>query len=240
MSQTENYTIFPLGDQAVTISFGNSISEVQNNKVLSLKHWIDSHPFAGLQDIVVAYSSLTVLYDLFEIKSHTKSTAFDYVKSMLESALAHAPDILATATREIRVPVCYDDEFGPDLISISDASKLTREEVIEIHAGKKYKVYMVGFLPGFAYMATVDERIAIARKQKPRTNVQEGSVGIAGIQTGIYPLSSPGGWQIIGRTPLKIFKPGDENPVMFEPGDSVEFYPITKKDFNSMAEQSRS
>ena len=240
MSQTENYTIFPLGDQAVTISFGNSISEAQNNKILSLQRWINSHPFHGLQDIVVAYSSLTIVYDLFQVKSHTKSTAFEYVKSVLEKALAHASGIPPVNTREIRIPVCYDDEFGPDLISVCDACKLTREEVIEIHAGKKYKVYMVGFLPGFAYMGSVDERIAIPRKQKPRTNVEEGSVGIAGIQTGIYPLSSPGGWQIIGRTPVKIFKPGDEKPVMFEPGDSVEFYPITKKDFETMADQSRS
>jgi inhibitor of KinA len=225
------FAIFSLGDQAVTISFGNSIDDEKHEQVVSLKNWIAQNKFHGLLDVVVAYNSLTVIYDLFVVKSHVKATAFEFVKSFIEKGVDESSSGIIASGKQIRIPVCYDEELAPDMVYLCDARKLTKEEVIEIHSGKKYKVYMVGFLPGFAYMAEVDSRITVPRKQKPREKVDAGSVGIAGTQTGIYPVSSPGGWQIIGRTPKKIFDRERDVPVLLEAGDVVEFFPISKKEF---------
>jgi inhibitor of KinA len=226
-----NFTIFPLGDQAVTVSFGNSISEEQNNKVIALKNWIEANLFPGIRDLVVAYSSLTISYDPYKVKSQTSGTASQFVSTFLRDALTKISSQENKSPGEIRIPVCYDDPFSPDLEFICNETKLTREEIINIHSKRKYKIYMIGFLPGFPYMAEVDKRIAIPRKEKPRSLVEAGSVGIAGIQTGIYPVNSPGGWQIIGRTPLKLLSTSDQIPVEMEAGDMVEFYPITKEEF---------
>jgi inhibitor of KinA len=225
------FSIFSLGDQAITISFGNSISEEVHDRIISLKHWVEQNKFVGFLDVIASYSSLTIVYDLFVIKSQATTSAFDFVKEFIETGIEQSLAVSMPPEKHVRVPVCYEDEFAPDMVFLCDARKLTREEVIEIHSGKKYKVYMVGFLPGFAYMAEVDQRIAVPRKLKPRDKIQAGSVGIAGIQTGIYPLNSPGGWQIIGRTPLKLFVPDRDVPVTIEAGDLIEFFPISKKEF---------
>lgn len=231
MSNLPDYTIFPLGDQATTISFGNSISEEQNNKVIALRNWIENNSFPGIRDLVVAYSSLTVIYDSYHVKSQTSDTAFQFVKSFLQQALTKISSQKNASSKEIRIPVCYDEFFSPDMDFICNETKLDRNEIIQIHCGRKYKIYMIGFLPGFPYMAEVDKQIAIPRKEKPRQLVEAGSVGIAGIQTGIYPVNSPGGWQIIGRTPLKLLDTSNEVPVKMEAGDVVEFFPITKEEF---------
>jgi inhibitor of KinA len=225
------FSIFSLGDQAVTISFGNSISDEVHDKIISLKHWMEQNKFVGLLDIIAAYSSVTIVYDLVVIKSQTTVSAFDFVKEFIETGIERSRAVSPPPEKHLRIPVCYEDEFAPDMVFLCDARKVTREEVIEIHSGKKYKVYMIGFLPGFAYMAEVDQRIAMPRKLKPREKIQAGSVGIAGIQTGIYPLDSPGGWQIIGRTPLKLFSPDRDVPVLLEAGNRVEFFPVSKKEF---------
>src|SRR5687767_351772 len=198
------FTIFPLGDQALTVSFGNSISEEHHNTVIALKNWIETNSFPGVRDLVVAYSSLTIIYDLYQVRSQTSGTAFEFVKSFLQTALTKISASENKSVKKIRIPVCYEDPFSPDIEFICVETKLNREEVIRIHIEREYKVYMIGFLPGFPYMAEVDSRIAIPRKEKPRSQVEAGSVGIAGIQTGIYPVNSPGGWQIIGRTPIKL------------------------------------
>jgi inhibitor of KinA len=135
----------------------------------------------------------------------------------------------------IRIPVCYDPAFAPDMIRLSAAKKCTPEELIGLHTAATYKVYMLGFLPGFAYMGGTDERIAMPRKPQP-VKVMAGSVGIAGRQTGIYPLDSPGGWHIIGRTPLRMFDPAAKKPVLLNTGDRVQFYTISKNEFLFMQE----
>ena len=129
------------------------------------------------------------------------------------------------------IPVCYDDEFAIDLPWIAEQKNLTREEIVLLHSSRQYHVYMLGFLPGFSYMGEVDERIVVPRKPEPLP-ISAGSVGIAGKQTGIYPLNSPGGWQIIGRTPLKMFNKDNDEPCLLKAGDSVEFYSITIDEFN--------
>jgi inhibitor of KinA len=140
----------------------------------------------------------------------------------------------AKPSRLIRIPVCYDLALAPDLVSLAAEHKLDTEEVVKLHTGKTYRVFMIGFLPGFAYMGSVDEKIATPRKINPRTLVPAGSVGIAGEQTGVYPFDSPGGWQLIGQTPIKMFSATKAEPCLLQPGDDVQFYAVTIMEFEKI------
>jgi len=224
--------IFSLGDGALTIDLGNQISETLNNKVLAMQQWLQEHPFDGLLDIIPAYSSLTIVYDPFLIKNTHQpvSSVFAWVQEKVAAAFDQSgPHAGGTAVRH-RIPVCYDPEFGPDLSFLAHQKQLEPAEVVQLHTTRIYRIHMIGFLPGFSYMAEVDERIALNRKNTP-VLVQAGSVGIAGSQTGIYPFTCPGGWNIIGRTPLKMFNALVRNPVLLKAGDEVEFYGISKDEF---------
>ena len=235
MNAGSTYRIFPLGDSALAIDFGNVISEDINKKVISLFKALQKKPLPGMIEGVPAYSSLNIIYDpVFIRKNFSKNnTAFDWVKEQTEKFLQTHNESEAEPSRFIKIPVCYEEEFGTDIARIAKAKQLSREEIIQLHASKKYRVYMVGFLPGFPYMGEVDEKIAMSRKPQPQP-VAAGSVGIAGRQTGIYPLPSPGGWVIIGRTPLKLFDPGNGHPTLLNAGDMIEFYPISKEEFFTM------
>jgi inhibitor of KinA len=149
---------------------------------------------------------------------------------MIDVLIRNSVDEEKITGKTIKVPVCYADKFATDIYYLAKQNDLTVEEIIQLHTSRTYRVYMLGFIPGFAYMGVVDDRLVIKRKPVPRT-VVAGSVGIAGKQTGIYPLESPGGWQIIGRTPVKPFDPDREPPVLFEPGDLIKFYSITEDEF---------
>ena len=153
----------------------------------------------------------------------------EQIKKLMEEDM----EISSLPSRKIKIPVCYAEKYALDINEISKEKKLPVDEIIRLHTAKKYRVYMIGFLPGFAYMGEVDEQIAIPRKAQPRTKVEAGSVGIAGMQTGIYPLNSPGGWQIIGKTPVKLFNKEKDDPVLLQPGDEIEFYSITKDEFTN-------
>lgn len=227
-----SYRIFPLGDLAITIEFGTTINNSVNDTVLALFNQLTQSPFGGIIEIVPAYSTLTIYYDTGLIKRNfpDEVSAFEYVKKLLIERLHLPVQSVETVEREIKIPVCYDKEFALDIETLSRAKNISVEEIVSIHSSKKYKVYMLGFLPGFAYMAEVNEKISISRKAQP-VQIAAGSVGIAGVQTGIYPFSSPGGWHIIGRTPLKLFNSGREQPVLLRAGDIVQFYPIGKEDF---------
>jgi inhibitor of KinA len=231
MNPYQPYSIFPLGDSALTIDFGNIISEDINKKVLRLFHQLTSAGDASIIDLVPTYSALTVYYDVGSFHKHTV-TAFETMADKLEQLLSKAWDIPEKATNCFKIPVCYSKKFAIDIEYLSQKNQIPVEEIIHLHTKKSYKVYMLGFLPGFTYMGEVDERIAIARKPTP-IKLFAGAVGIAGTQTGIYPLESPGGWQIIGRTPIKVFKKEDRNPVLFQPGDEIKFYPITEYEFEN-------
>jgi len=226
------YQIFPLGDSAITFDMGNCISEDLNQKALAMQQWLLQHPFEGIKDCLVAYSSLTVLYNPFVIKKyyHVHSTVHAWVAGRLQQAFEQSVQTAAYNRDIIRIPVCYESPYSPDLKDLAQQKQLTTNEVINIHTAGPYNVYMIGFLPGFSYMGEVSERITMPRKQQP-VPVIAGSVGIAGTQTGIYPLNSPGGWQIIGRTPLKLFDAFEPEPVKLQAGDRVQFYSITKKEF---------
>jgi inhibitor of KinA len=218
--------IFPLGESALTIDFGNEISVRLNTCVLKLANFFAENSFAGFEEIVPAYSSLTIFYDVFTVRKNYQefSTAFEAVKSFAENALRNSSDFQTNELRTIEIPVCFDKKFALDLEFVAASSNLSPEKVVEIFVGKTYRVFMLGFLPGFSYMGEVDERISTPRKQTPRTKVPKGSVGIAGKQTGIYSLSSPGGWQIIGKTNIELFTPEAETPTFLQAGDSVKFH----------------
>lgn len=233
-SPAHTYRIFPLGDSAITIDFGNSISEAINNEVIARFNNLRNDPLPGQVEAIPAYSSLTIYYDVIAVRKRFPegSTAFETMKLAIEKRLMQPVQENDIPERLIKVPVCYEEEFALDMRQFTRKQNLSADEVIQIHVAGNYRVYMLGFLPGFAYLGEIDERITLPRKSQPVT-VPAGSVGIAGRQTGIYPFASPGGWPIIGRTPLKLFDAHKEEPTLIKAGDSVQFYSITKDEFKS-------
>jgi inhibitor of KinA len=227
----------PLGDQAVLVSVGNNISQALSKDVYSLYHALRKHTDPSWLDIIPAYASVTVVFDAKQFVTPSASVYETQVKK-IKAVAALATATQDQAPRVVRIPVCYHADFALDSSSICKRMKLTEEQLINLHTEKSYFVYMIGFLPGFAYMGSVDPRIASPRLDKPRTLVPKGSVGIAGFQTGIYPFDSPGGWNIIGRTPLNMFDPAKEAPTFLQPGDEVYFYAIDKNTFNEMKQES--
>ncbi len=223
-----SHRIFPINETAVTIDFGNEISLELNERVIQFATFIEQNNFPGFIESVPAYSSLTIFFDLVKTKQSYPyfPTAFSFVKSFIENALENLPQNTANDSRLFEIPVDYSAKYAIDLEFVAQNANLSKDEVIEIHISKTYRVFMIGFLPGFAYMGELDERIATPRRSSPRTNIEKGSVGIAGKQTGIYPLDSPGGWQIIGKTNLEMFTPNAKSPSLLQTGDLVKFYPI--------------
>lgn len=233
--------IFPLGESALTVEFGNEISLELNDEVLRLAKVFEQKTFPGFIEIVPAYSSLTIFYDVFTVRKNFPefAIAFDAVKNFVETARQDLAETPPAESRTIEIPVSFAEENAPDLESVAARNNLTKEKVIEIFLEGTYRVFMLGFLPGFSYMGEVDERIAAPRRNVPRTRVEKGSVGIAGRQTGIYSLESPGGWQIIGRTPLELFTPEAETPTFLQAGDTVKFFAISKEDFVAETQRHR-
>lgn len=224
--------IYALGDQAITIEWSSTISEEVNNQVMYSFQFLQAHPIEGVTDIIPAYSSLTLIYESSIIRKQAMGgSPYEWLKKKL-NALALAPTEIAEKTAPLIVPVCYDPSLAPDLEEATQLTGCTIEEIIALHTSNIYKVYMLGFLPGFAYMASVHQQIQMPRKANPRRAVAAGSVGIAGEQTGIYPLEAPGGWQLIGQTPLKIFDITKEEPCFFKPGNRVKFEAITLDQFH--------
>ncbi|MBE7169930.1 MAG: 5-oxoprolinase subunit PxpB [Williamsia sp.] len=228
-----NYTLYTVGDCCITMQVGSNINEEWSEKVIAMQRWFQSHPIIGLKDVIIAYNSISLQYNPLLVKQHYRppGTISAFIKEMLVQAYEQAT-IVPGEQAVIRIPVCYDREYGPDLEWIARSKQLDLEEVVRLHTGSVYRVYMIGFLPGFPYMAAVPEAIAAPRKKGPAP-VAAGSIGIAGIQTGIYPLASPGGWQIIGRTPLQLFHPLPEDRPLLQAGDHVQFYKIVKEEFIS-------
>lgn len=226
----------PLGDQAVLVSFGNSISQELSQAVYSLYHALRKNADPSWLDIIPAYASVTVVFDAKQLAGQSGSPYEVQVKE-IRTVAELATETQIKEYRKVRIPVCYHPDFALDSANICKRMKLTEEALIALHTEKSYFVYMIGFLPGFAYMGSVDPRMASPRLDKPRTLVPKGSVGIAGFQTGIYPFDSPGGWNIIGRTPLNMFDLEKEEPALLQPGDEVHFYAIDKDIFNEMQQQ---
>lgn len=235
MNSTYSYKIFSCGDSAVTVDFGNVIDEDINVYVLQLFHHLTQKNIDGVKDVIPAYSSITVVYDVFAIHAMEKcTTAYNFMQQTLQGILCEELINMPTTGRLIKIPACYREAFAPDIIEIAALRNLSVDELINLHCSKTYRVYMLGFLPGFAYMGIVDEKVATPRKNTPRTKVPAGSIGIAGSQTGIYPFESPGGWNIIAQTPLTLFDAGTPRPALLQAGDTVQFYPVTITEFNNI------
>jgi inhibitor of KinA len=233
MTNKMTYSVYSTSENAITISLGESMDEAINQKVQSLFLQLKGNPL--WLDVIPAYTTITVLFDIAVIRKNHPS-AFAFAKSELEKVIEQMGDKHQQSSRLMTVPVCYHPLLAPDLERICAEKKMEVRDLIALHTQPSYHVYMIGFLPGFPYMGKVHPSLVLPRLEKPRVNVQTGSVGIAGEQTGIYPLDSPGGWNIIGRTPLKIFDALRRDPVFFQPGDRVTFTSISKEQFDAFDE----
>ena len=210
--------IVPLGDSAVLVQLGDEIDLTINQRVHTLANLITASPVNGIIETVPAYATLLVHYD-------SLSLSFTQIKHILREKLAQIRENESRQPRLVEVPVRYGGELGPDLESVASQLGLHIEDVIRIHSGKIYTVYMMGFTPGYPYMGKLDDALIMPRLETPRTRVPAGTVAIAGSQTGIYSIESPGGWNLIGWTPLKLFDPYAASPFLFAPADEVKFVP---------------
>jgi inhibitor of KinA len=231
--QPGNYHIYSLGENAITIEFGKGINRDSHQKVMALQHVLQQQQIPWIKDIIPAYTTLTIVFDAMMMYKPCPTTSIhSTVQEKLTQLLELCNNRIETPSRKIEIPVCYDQLFALDIEDMALLKNLSIDEIIDLHVSKTYRVYMIGFLPGFPYMAAVDEKLITPRLYNPRSNVPAGSVGIAGEQTGIYPLDSPGGWNIIGRTPLQLFDASKENPVLLQAGDEVSFSRISMEEFH--------
>ena len=222
MAEATRYLV--AGDSALVVEFGDRIDPAINRRVRELSLAVDRARLDGVRDLVPTYRSLLVSYD-------PRVTTFDALRerlSDLETGLAATP---APPPRVVEIPTSYGGDFGPDLPLVAEHAGMTTDEVVAIHSSTDYLVYMMGFSPGFTYLGGMSERIAAPRLKTPRTAIPAGSVGIAQQQTGIYPVESPGGWQLIGRTPVTLFDPSRQPPVVVEAGDYIRFVPVTRDEY---------
>ena len=227
--------IYSCGDHALTIVLGDQIAADINELVLSLADYLQQLQIEGVRDIIPAFQTITVVYDLALLKKkYSKESVFERIKVILINAAQTFSINDRKKGRRVEIPVCYDGSLAPDLEALAEMHGMDIAEVIRLHTSTIYRVYMIGFLPGFAYMGTVNPKITTPRKEKPRTRVPKGSVGIAGSQTGIYPFDSPGGWQLIGQTPLPLFDATQSAPCLLKPGDEVIFSAISLAAFNQL------
>jgi len=224
--------ILPLGDSGATIEFGEQIDPAIHNRVLACMSALERNPFPGQLEVVPAYRSVTVYFD----PAMTDRKSLCAILSRAATGSMNAPH---RQSKSVTLPVFYDPSVAPDLETIAAEAKLTIEEVITLHASVTYRVYMLGFAPGFPYLGLVPRRIARPRLPTPRKLVPAGSVGIARHQTGIYPYDSPGGWRIIGRTPIRICDLHGPEPFLLKAGDQVRFVAIDRQEFHERLEDSQ-
>lgn len=236
----------PLGEAAILIEFGKSIDLEIHRKVKALADYLDNNSFCGMIEYVAAFSSVTVFYDPLMVKVASSGlkqgagqTAFEVVVAILKSLVAQLDCSTPNNPKIVEIPVCYGGEFGPDLKVVASHNQLDIDEVIHIHSSGEYLVYMIGFAPGFPYLGGLDERISTPRRQSPRTTIPARTVGIAGMQTGVYPIATPGGWQLIGRTPIELFRPKQHPPSLLQAGDLVKFKPISLKEYQEYEGESQ-
>jgi KipI family sensor histidine kinase inhibitor len=218
---TASFRIIPAGDAALIVEFADRMDPQINASAVALSAAIDAASIAGVRDVLPTYRSVAVHFDPLRIDYHG---LIERLQKEASGLVIQQEEVL----EPIRVPVIYGADSGPDLSEIAQFAGITENDVVDIHSSRTYRVFMLGFVPGFTYMGTVDSRIAIRRKAAPRLRVPAGSVGIAGLQTGIYPAAIPGGWQIVGRTPIEPYDPARAEPFLFKPGDQVRFYPIER------------
>lgn len=246
-----SYECLMLGDSAIVIRLGTDINLSILNRVRQLTAYLENNRFEGFIEIVSAYTTITIYYDSFQVYNHysekrttRKNGRASWTNTLLpyDIVLLHIQHLLENFEhtnevhtnehrRTIDIPVCYGEDYGPDLEDVAAYHRVSKEEIVHLHTSQIYPVYMIGFAPGFPYLGGLDDQLATPRKSVPRTRIPVGSVGIGGAQTGIYPFETPGGWNLIGRTPLALFRPESDPPSLLKVGDQVRFVSITAKQF---------
>ncbi|MFC3563217.1 5-oxoprolinase subunit PxpB [Pedobacter jamesrossensis] len=229
--------IYALSEKSVTIEFGDSIREDLSDTISEFNKIIVQNPFSGLTSTVPGYSTLSIFYNPVLVKKSNLSgeTCFEKVSSYINLLSLTEKTDSSFVSDKVIIPVLYGGDFGQDISQVASKNNLREEEVIALHTSIEYRVFMIGFVPGFAYLGGMDKRISTPRKLFPNPKIAAGSVGIAGEQTGIYPMETPGGWQIIGRTPFKMFDANRDSPALLKAGDTVVFKSINADEFNDLA-----
>ncbi|WP_422356320.1 5-oxoprolinase subunit PxpB [Roseivirga pacifica] len=212
----------PYGDSALLVSFEKRIDPAISQQVIALHKALKDH--AGITFSIPAYQSLTLGFN---------STYLNYngLEKLVKATFDQLDETTTNSGRKVTIPVCYDGAYAPDMSEVSSLTGCSKQEIIQLHTSHEYHVYMLGFVAGFAYMGTLPEALKSPRKETPRLKVHQGAVGLAGLQTGIYPAEAPGGWQIIGTTPMKMFDPEKEKPNFLEAGDKVNFRAISEDEY---------
>jgi inhibitor of KinA len=222
-------TFKPIGDKAILVELTREIDPETNRKVRNLWAALEKESVDGVGEIVPGYCSLLVYYDPSEIRS-------DGVIATIEDVVEKITEIELPPPKVYHLPVLYGGEMGPDLNFVGEENDLTPQAVVDVHTSREYLIYMIGFSPGFPYLGGMSEEIAAPRLPDPRTVTPARSVGIAETETGVYPVESPGGWRIIGRTPVELFTPDQDPPVLLEMGDFVKFYQISEDRYEEVRE----
>lgn len=229
-----DYKLRMLGDNAVVIELGTEINEETQQKVQTVSRLLDENNEEWQIEYVPTFTAVTLYYDPYQAAKLAKEHELPYetVSKKIGEILSACSTDTKNKQRSVEIPICYGGEFGPDLPFVAKHNGLTPEEVIHIHSSREYLVYMIGFAPGFPFLGGMSEKIAAPRRATPRQKIPSGSLGIAGSQTGIYPIETPGGWQLIGRTPLGLFQPEKEEPSLLQAGDRIKFNPISAEEYH--------
>jgi len=220
----------PAGDLAVLVELGEGISVDVNTRVRALEYLIAQKAVPGVVETVPTYSALLVYYD-------PSIVGYDGLCGQLAALAEQATTTAMPPAREVELPCCYEGELGPDVEAAAQRLELSVDELVRLHEGAEYLVYFIGFTPGLPYMTGAPERLTIARLDNPRVKVPAGSVAIGGIQCCIYPVESPGGFWLLGRTPVRLYDPEASEPILLKPGDRVRFRRIERREYNDIAER---
>lgn len=222
--------LMPAGDSALVVEFGDKIDENVNAHVHALARKIEEQHIEGIVEVVPTFRSVLVQYDVF-VCSYSK------ISDMILGLADHLDGFDKTTKKIVKIPCCYGARFGPDLADMEKLTGLDRDEIIAIHSATDYKIYMLGFLPGFVYLGGLDKRIEVPRLKTPRVKIRKGAVGIGGNQTGIYPMDSPGGWRLMGATPIDLYDENREPPILLAAGEYIRFVPISILDYYDIRQE---
>ncbi len=219
--------ILPTGDRALSVEFGDKIDEEINSRLMGFIKRMNSHKIEGIEEFVPSFRAVMI---------HYNPALLPYKKmvSLINEYLVTEVHETSKEKRIVEVPVCYEGDCAPDIDFVAEHAGMTKDEVIKLHSSKPYLVYMLGFQPGFPYLGGLDEKLITPRLADPRLKIEAGSVGIGGAQTGLYPIESPGGWQIIGRTPVKCFNPRKDNSIPYRAGDYIRFVPVSPQEYEEL------
>lgn len=221
--------ILPTGDRALSVEFGNEIDEHINAKLMGFIKLFEEEKIDGIEEFVPSFRAVLIHYN-------PQILSYERMVRLVEAILDKSVMETVRTKRIVQIPVCYEGEYAPDIDFVAEHAGLSVDKVVQIHTSKAYLIYMLGFQPGFPYLGGLDERIHTPRLASPRVKINAGSVGIGGTQTGLYPMESPGGWQIIGTTPVRCYNPDKEKTIPYLAGDYIQFVPISREDFQKIKE----